>query len=181
MRNNIKQKKEKLRIFWRQFIKLFMLSILNPVFLYMIAWLSDSEYLHHSFFYIFLLLSFAASLGGSGVILYSIVRINSILKNVGAVSFDAIKLVDPIEYKIVHELYRFPKVIQELLQSYESAHLTKYLFNLTQQFSKFYEQINILYEDDLVLKASRIRLICAIKTVLENGLKILGIDTIEHM
>lgn len=120
--------------------------------------------------------------GESGIyILYSIVRINSILKNVGDVSSDIIKLVDPIEYKIVHELYRFPEVIQELLQSYEPAHLTKYLFNLTQQFSKFYEQINILYEDDLVLKASRIRLICAIKTVLENGLKILGIDTIEHM
>lgn len=77
MRNNIKQKKKKLRIFWRQFIKLFILSILNPVFLYMIAWLSDSEYLHHSFFYILLLLSFAASLGGSGVILYSIVRNHS--------------------------------------------------------------------------------------------------------
>lgn len=120
--------------------------------------------------------------GESGIyILYSIVRINSILKNVGEISTKDLQFIYPIEYKIIRQLYQFPDVIQELLQSYEPAHLTKYLFNLTQSFSKFYEQVNILHEEDDILKASRVRLICAIKTVLENGLHILGIDSIEHM
>ena len=120
--------------------------------------------------------------GESGIyILYSIVRINSILKNVEKTSTDNLQFIHPIEHKIIRQLYQFPDVIQELLQSYEPAHLTKYLFNLTQLFSKFYEQITILHEEDIDLKASRVRLVCAIKTVLENGLKILGIDSIDHM
>ena len=120
--------------------------------------------------------------GESGIyILYSIVRINSILKNVEKTLTDNLQFIHPIEHKIIRQLYQFPDVIQELLQSYEPAHLTKYLFNLTQLFSKFYEQITILHEEDIDLKASRVRLVCAIKTVLENGLKILGIDSIDHM
>lgn len=120
--------------------------------------------------------------GESGIyILYSIVRINSILKNVEKTSTDNLQFIHPIEHKIIRQLYQFPDVIQELLQSYEPAHLTKYLFNLTQLFSKFYEQITILHEEDIDLKASRVRLVCAIKTVLENGLKILGINSIDHM
>ena len=103
------------------------------------------------------------------------------LKNVEKTSTDNLQFIHPIEHKIIRQLYQFPDVIQELLQSYEPAHLTKYLFNLTQLFSKFYEQITILHEEDIDLKASRVRLVCAIKTVLENGLKILGIDSIDHM
>ena len=82
---------------------------------------------------------------------------------------------------MILSLYKFSEVIDELLISYEPAHLTKYLFNLTQLFSKFYEQVNILHEEDPVLKSSRVRLVSCVKTVLENGLKILGIDSIEHM
>ena len=120
--------------------------------------------------------------GESGIyILYSIVRINSILKNNISVSSSEIKFNTAIEEKLILSLYKFSEVIEELLISYEPAHLTKYLFNLTQLFSKFYEQVNILHEKDSVLKSSRVRLVSCVKTVLENGLKILGIDSIEHM
>lgn len=120
--------------------------------------------------------------GESGIyILYSIVRINSILKNNISVSSSEIKFNTVIEEKLILSLYKFSEVIEELLISYEPAHLTKYLFNLTQLFSKFYEQVNILHEEDPVLKSSRVRLVSCVKTVLENGLKILGIDSIEHM
>ena len=120
--------------------------------------------------------------GESGIyILYSIVRINSILKNNISVSSSEIKFNTAIEEKLILSLYKFSEVIEELLISYEPAHLTKYLFNLTQLFSKFYEQVNILHEEDPVLKSSRVRLVSCVKTVLENGLKILGIDSIEHM
>lgn len=109
--------------------------------------------------------------GESGIyILYSIVRINSILKNNISVSSSEIKFNTAIEEKLI----KFSEVIEELFISYEPAHLT-------QLFSKFYEQVNILYEEDPVLKSSRVRLVSCVKTVLENGLKILGIDSIEHM
>ena len=120
--------------------------------------------------------------GESGMyILYSIVRINSILKNNNIELSNEIKFTTDIEKKIIKSLYNFPSVVSELLKSCEPAHLTKYIFNLTQDFSRFYENINISNEEDIVLKSSRIRLINSVKTVLENGLKILGINTIEKM
>ena len=120
--------------------------------------------------------------GESGMyILYSIVRINSILKNNQIELSDEIKFTTDIEKKIVKSLYNFPSVVDELLKSYEPAHLTKYIFNLTQDFSRFYENVNISNEEDVVLKSSRIRLLNSIKTVLENALTILGISTVDKM
>ena len=121
--------------------------------------------------------------GESGIyILYSIVRINSILRNNEDVNLNT-KLVfnNEIENTIIKELYKFPYVIDELLTSNEASHLTKYIFNLTQYFSKFYETINITKEENEELKASRIRLLLCIKTVLTNALSILGIETVDKM
>ncbi len=120
--------------------------------------------------------------GESGMyILYSIVRINSILKNNNIELVEEIKFNNDIEKKIVKELSLFPEIIDSLLKTNEPAHLTKYIFNVAGLFSKLYEQINITNEDNLVLKSSRIRLLQCISIVLTNALKILGIDTIEKL
>lgn len=120
--------------------------------------------------------------GESGMyILYSIVRINSILKNNDINLTNEIKFNNDIEKKIVKELSLFPDVIDSLLKSNEPAHLTKYIFNVAGLFSKLYEQVNITNESDVILKSSRIRLLKCISKVLTNALKILGIETIEKL
>ena len=120
--------------------------------------------------------------GESGMyILYGLVRINSILKNNYMDSVDSIKFVNDIENKIVKELSLFPDVVNELLKSYEPSHLTKYVFNLISLFSKFYENVNISNESDIVLKSSRIKLLNCIYKVVCSSLKILGIDTIDKL
>lgn len=120
--------------------------------------------------------------GESGMyILYSIVRINSILKNNDIKLEDEIKFNTDIENKIVKELSLFPELIDGLLKSNEPAHLTKYIFGIAGLFSKLYEQVNISNEEDIVLKSSRIRLLKCISKVLTSALKVLGIDTIDHL
>ena len=120
--------------------------------------------------------------GESGIyILYSLARINSILKNNNIELVDEIKFNNDIEHKIIKELSLFPEVIDSLLKSNEPAHLTKYVFNIAGLFSKLYEQVNISNEPDIVLKSSRIRLLQSISKVLSNALKILGIETIEKL
>ena len=120
--------------------------------------------------------------GESGMyILYSLVRINSILRNNKIEEVDEIKFNNEIETKIVKELSLYPDVIDKLLKSNEPAHLTKYIFNVAVLFSKFYEQINISNELNVVLKSSRIRLLKCISKVLTSALKILGIETIEKL
>lgn len=120
--------------------------------------------------------------GESGMyILYSLVRINSILKNNSIELVDEIKFNNEIENKIIKELSLYPDVIDELLKSNEPAHLTKYIFNVAGLFSKLYEQINISNESDVVLKSSRIRLLNCILKVITSALKVLGIETIEKL
>lgn len=120
--------------------------------------------------------------GESGMyILYSIVRINSILKNNAIELTDEIRFVNDIENKIVKELSLFPELINDLLSNYEPAHLTKYIFGLAQLFSKFYEQVNISNEENIVLKSSRIRLLNCLSKTLKNALKILGIETVDKL
>ena len=120
--------------------------------------------------------------GESGMyILYSLVRINSILKNNNIDLSDEIKFNNVIENKIVKELSLFPEIVNSLLESNEPAHLTKYIFNVAGLFSKLYEQVNITNENDVILKSSRIRLLQCISKVLTNALKILGIETIDKL
>lgn len=120
--------------------------------------------------------------GESGMyILYSLARINSILKNNEMTLVDEICYKHDIENKIVKELSYFPEIINDLLKSNEPVHLTKYIFGLTQQFSRFYEQVNISNEEDVVLKSSRIRLLKSIDKVIKEALSILGIDSIDSL
>ena len=120
--------------------------------------------------------------GESGMyILYSVVRINSILNNNKMKLTNEIKFNNDIENKIIKELSLFPEVIDSLLKSNEPAHLTKYIFNVAGLFSKLYEQVNITNESDDILKSSRIRLLKCVSKVLTNALKILGIETIEKL
>ena len=120
--------------------------------------------------------------GESGMyILYSLVRINSILKNNNIELSEEIRFNNEIENKLVKELSLFPEIIDELLTSNEPAHLTKYIFGIAGLFSKFYEQVNISNEVDVVLKSSRIRLLKSTAKVLTNALSILGIKTIDEL
>lgn len=120
--------------------------------------------------------------GESGMyILYSYARINSILKNNKIESKGEVKFTHDIENKIVKELSIFPEIVNDLLRTSESAHLTKYVFGLTQYFSKFYEQVNISNEENLVLKSSRLRLLLCIQKVIAASLEILGIETVDSL
>jgi len=120
--------------------------------------------------------------GESGMyILYSLVRINSILNNNDIKLVDEISYKHDIENKIIKELSYFPEIVNDLLTSNEPAHLTKYIFTLAQLFSTFYEKVNISNEEDIVLKSSRIRLLKSIDKVIKEALFILGIEYVDSM
>lgn len=120
--------------------------------------------------------------GESGMyILYSIARMKSILRNNEITNNTELKYTNEIENKIIKELSLYPEVINSLLITSEPAHLTKYLFGLTQLFSKFYESINISNEEDEIKKSSNLRMLKCLISVLESGLRILGITSIDSL
>lgn len=120
--------------------------------------------------------------GESGMyILYSIARMKSILRNNKITNYNELKYTNEIENKIIKELSLYPEIIDNLLITNEPAHLTKYLFGLTQLFSKFYESVNITKEEDEIIKSSNLRMLKCLISVLESGLNILGISSIDSL
>lgn len=121
--------------------------------------------------------------GDSAVyLLYNYARINNILTKTGDPDNSMpIEFVNSIEYSLISDLYSFPEIIQNVLSAKESVILIKYLHALAQKFAKYYNEVHINNEQDSVLKNSRVLLIMCIKTVLENGMNVLGITPIEKL
>ena len=120
--------------------------------------------------------------GNSAIyLLYNYVRINSILNkaNYNGENPDIYKFKEELEYSLINSLYDFPQVIETSLNSSESVPITNYLYSVSQKFSKLYENIPILTEDDELIRQSRLVLLNATKTVLSNGMNVLGIEPVK--
>ena len=119
--------------------------------------------------------------GNSAIyLLYNYVRIRSILVKANYNMEEGnYKYSTELEYSILNSLYNFPSVVEDCFNSKEAVVITNYLHDLSQKFSKYYEHTSILLEEDMVVKNSRLQLLNAIKTVMLNGMNILGIKTIN--
>ncbi len=116
-------------------------------------------------------------------ILYTAARINSILKK-GKVKKGKSELhtLDTDEEKsIIHSLLRYPEVTEEVVKEYNPAKLANYLFDLTKLYSHFYHSHKILEAESESLVQARLLLSTQVKSVIESGLSLLGIEAVEEM
>lgn len=121
--------------------------------------------------------------GNSAIyILYNYVRIKSILKKDNfKKDYKNLILNTKTEEQIVKKLYDFEDAVKETVKTSESSIITKYLNDLCGLFSKYYEETNILKEENSDLKNSRLLLLDSVRIVIENGTKILGIKTVDKL
>lgn len=111
---------------------------------------------------------------------YTYARANSILEKAEVEEFDANNLSDERETKLLKLLAKYPDVIDKTYEELRLNILAAYLYDLSDAFNEFYQAVPVLKaEDDL--KNARLRLVEAIKIVLESGFKILGIPALEKM
>ncbi len=119
---------------------------------------------------------------------YAHARICSILalakeKRTKTPSFEDIdinKLALQEEIDIIKALVDFPEVVRSCAESYEPHHLTFYLQNLASIFHGYYNKNKVVSEDE-GLTGARLYLCMAIKVVLKNCLKLLGVSVPEKM
>ena len=120
--------------------------------------------------------------GNSAIyILYNYARINSILNKSTFELNESIVLDNTLEKLIVKKLYDFKDIVKETVKTSESVIITKYLNDLCSLFSRYYEEVSILKEENITIKNSRLLLLNSIKIVIENSCTILGIKTIEKL
>ncbi len=99
------------------------------------------------------------------------------LRNSGA----SIIVEHPMERALGIQLQRIHEALDDTLVDYRPNLLTAYLFDLATQFSKFYQQCNVLKAESDALRASRLLLCDLTGRTIRQGLALLGIDVVDKM
>ncbi len=114
---------------------------------------------------------------------YAYTRSLSILKKLGNLaspeSFEA--LVEPQEQALIISLARFPEVFAASAEELNPTLLAQYANQLAQRFHEFYEKSDIIHVKDDDLKKQRGTLAIAVRIVLENVTRLLGLKLAERM
>jgi len=120
---------------------------------------------------------------------YTHARIASVIRNAGAAAFE--KALDINQagiryiagdsaYELAKLIYQFPTIIVDAAEKYEPSILTRHIVDVAQAFNRFYHDEHILVENEEE-KAAKLALAYAAKTVLKNGLGLLGMAAPEKM
>ncbi len=126
---------------------------------------------------------FAAFEGNTGpYILYTIVRIKSILAKYGA--WENLPIQVPAnEYAkdLMIAITKFAPALETALKSSAPNLICAYIYELSGCVNKFYHETRILGEEDENLKAGYISLIALAKNILEQSIYLLGFSAPEKM
>ncbi|MCS3862741.1 arginyl-tRNA synthetase [Salinibacter ruber] len=117
---------------------------------------------------------------------YAHARICSVLDKAEEVDFshdedaDLALLTHEDEIALIKELLRFPRELQNAADARAPHFVPNYLRDVATAFSQFYDNCRIIGEEQ-ELASARMRLALAAKTVLKNGLTVLGISAPRQM
>jgi arginyl-tRNA synthetase len=117
---------------------------------------------------------------------YAHARICSVLDTAEEVGFshddeaDLSRLTHEAELALIKELLRFPQALQNAADARAPHFVPNYLRDVATAFSQFYDNCRIIGEE-AELASARMRLALAAKTVLKNGLTVLGISAPRQM
>ncbi len=120
-------------------------------------------------------------------LLYAVVRIAGIARKGGDLGAGtsgagpgALHFTEPQEWALVRELLKLDAVIAEVEEELLPNRLCTYLFELSQVFNRFYDQVPVLKAEEPA-RASRLALCRLTADTLRLGLGLLGIPTLERM
>lgn len=137
--------------------------------------------------YVFDVDRFTSFEGDTGpYVLYTIVRIKSILakfKEQGG-DVEAAKLQtvqNDSEKALVMELAKFNSVIEAAYEECAPNKICAYIYDLANQFNRFYHETPILNEEDAAKKEGWIALLALTRNVLETCIDLLGFEAPERM
>ena len=115
---------------------------------------------------------------------YTYVRTKGVLEKVGKIptisEVDFSALTDDSSIKVLKSLYAFKETLEMTVEKNEPAILARYLIEVSQNYSNFYNDNKIRVEDEKV-KNARAYLTYAVGTVLKTGALLLGIQMPDKM
>lgn len=115
---------------------------------------------------------------------YTHARIRSVLTKAAyqsSKSKDYGKDLNDLERDLIVSLSKYPDVIIAAAKEHSPAHIANYIFELAKLFNKFYHEETILKAEDSNIKDFRLDLSAATATVINKGMKLLGIRVPARM
>ena len=118
---------------------------------------------------------------------YTYVRIMSIFRklkeeNINVENKDIIlENMNGVERELAVELLRFPQTVVKSYESYRPNIIADYLFDIAKLFNNFYNSNSILKEENKKVMDARILLAEKTAFILNEGLGLLGINTVDRM
>jgi len=82
---------------------------------------------------------------------------------------------------IIKKTIEFDDYLQKAVDEYKPNYISKYLFELCQQFNQYYQSTKILDENDLNWTKAKIFIIQKVKQTIKKWMQIIWIPTIEEM
>ena len=115
---------------------------------------------------------------------YIYVRTKSVLEKLGYTpsisDVDVSLLQDKESLNVISNIYNFENVLMQVVDKNEPSLLARYLIELAQSYSNFYNE-NKIMDDDEKVKNARAYLTYATKQVLQTGAHLLGIEMPNKM
>ncbi len=115
---------------------------------------------------------------------YIYVRTKSVIEKAGYVpefkNINISKLEDNQSVETIKTIYNFENILKQVTEKNEPSILSRYLIQLSQNFSSFYTANKIITEEK-ELQNARLYLTHVVGTILKTGAKLLGIEMPNRM
>jgi arginyl-tRNA synthetase len=96
-------------------------------------------------------------------------------------------LHEPEERALIRKLAAYPAAVAEAAQEWEPSVIAQYLLSIAADFNSYWTRgnkdrtVRILQPEEPALTAARVRLTAAVRSVLQQGLQLLGVPTPDAM
>lgn len=112
---------------------------------------------------------------------YTYARACSVLSRAGDVANAPVKITTEEEAALVKTLCRFGERVCAAIADYEPSYITRFILDVAAAFNRFYHNCPILSSEDETVRASRIRLTEAVKTVMGNAFDLICLKKTEKV
>ena len=112
---------------------------------------------------------------------YTYARACSVLNRAGGNDGKTFLVTTEEESALVKTLCRFGERVGAALQDYEPSHVTRFILDVAAAFNRFYHNCPIHTAEDVRIRASRLNLTAATKTVLGNAFDLICMKKTERV
>ena len=96
-------------------------------------------------------------------------------------AFDPEQITTPEEKRLITKLAQFPDEVARAAEGLEPHRIVNYVYELAGGFHSYYNNSGRILEESGAQQAAHLLMVAAVRTVLQNALRLLGISAPEKM